>query len=250
MNDLIANPHCVGFPFTNNNERFEVAIIVTSHLDKHGERFSREAVIDVVRQIHNKLLPMRFNHDEVAGDQGAVLSAVDFKLNDGEIAVGVIAVHFDNYEQRQKYRIGEANLFFDQYKELINVKLLLALNDMKMLLYEPENMGISEALNAYLNSHYLDNNGKETVRKYNICNIGDFRVDVFPDDHLTAHFHIISKQRGINARISVDNLDLLSIKTGKQKISKRDLKLIKRFFRSQSEQYNKLKSESKRFICD
>jgi len=247
MNDLVANPHCVGFPFINNDERFEVAIVVTSHLDKHGERFSKKAVVDVVKQIKNKLLPMRFNHDETAGDQGAVLSAVDFKLNDGEIAVGIVAVHFDNDEQRQKYKIGEINPYFDQYKELINVDLLSALNDMKMLLNEPENMGIREALNAYLNSHYLDDNGKETVRKYNVCNIGDFSIDIFPGDHQPAHFHVLSKQRGINARISVDNLDLISIKAGERKISKRDLKLIKRFFQSQPGQYDKLKRDTSAF---
>lgn len=73
------------------------------------------------------------------------------------------------------------------------------------------------------------------VRKQNsgqlagtVGTIKGFSFTVYSNDH-GKHFHVIDKGKGINARFSFPQIELLNYKT-KNKIRPKDIKLIKNYF--------------------
>jgi hypothetical protein len=68
------------------------------------------------------------------------------------------------------------------------------------------------------------------IKKY-VASLGDLRIEVYPKDHKPEHFHVISKQRNINARFDIKTLELVSTKYGK--IMNSDIEKIQHLFRTQ-----------------
>lgn len=96
--------------------------------------------------------------------------------------------------------------------------------------------GIQEVLDSwvtFLNKHYEDiiedenDNFQIYIKKALAGKISDFRIVVYPNDHMPAHFHAISKQRNINARLDLYTLEPLPGEI----ISPKDLKKIQYMMR-------------------
>ncbi|GAG28127.1 unnamed protein product, partial [marine sediment metagenome] len=60
------------------------------------------------------------------------------------------------------------------------------------------------------------------------------------------HFHVISKQRKINARFNIETLDYINMKEGI--ISPKDIKKIQNFFKTHPGPLKLLKDEYSRFM--
>jgi len=88
---------------------------------------------------------------------------------------------------------------------------------------------LADDLTRHLDRTRLWEDGRVILIKAFISNIGDLEIHVY-SDHYPAHFHVISKQRGINARFSLDSCELLNIKDGKKKIKSDDVKKIRAYF--------------------
>jgi hypothetical protein len=55
----------------------------------------------------------------------------------------------------------------------------------------------------------------------------DLQIEVYPKNHQPSHFHVILKQRDINARFDIHTLELVNMKEGK--IKEGDIKKFKIF---------------------
>lgn len=63
--------------------------------------------------------------------------------------------------------------------------------------------------------------------KERVETINDLQVIIYSNDHNPPHFHVISKNRGINAKFTIENCELIS-----GKISSSDRKRIRAFYDS------------------
>lgn len=100
---------------------------------------------------------------------------------------------------------------------------------------------LRRSLENYLNMAELQDNGDIILRltKGLVGKVKDLRFIIHTDDHEPFHFHVESLQRHIDAKIRIDNLEPC---TG-SKISKGDLKIIRKFYAKEAE-YRKLKEAS------
>lgn len=70
--------------------------LATSHLDRHRERFTKEALESMVRQSNEKIIPLGIEHDPRIPPQGRILEANLVQLPDGEFAVEGIPEFFED----------------------------------------------------------------------------------------------------------------------------------------------------------
>ncbi|HEY9152739.1 MAG TPA: hypothetical protein VIN60_07630 [Anaerolineales bacterium] len=70
--------------------------MITTHIDKHNERFAPSALDDFVRSINQQYMPMGVEHDPRIPPIGRILSAHIEELEDGEYAVDGIAEMFES----------------------------------------------------------------------------------------------------------------------------------------------------------
>ena len=95
-------------------------------------------------------------------------------------------------------------------------------------------------MEQYLNRTQIREDGQIYEIRAFIEAIGDLRIEIFSRDHLDnpPHFHIISRQRGINARFHAHSLEYINTKHGK--LRTKDHKKIKHFFKTHPEAHKKL----------
>lgn len=83
-----------------------------------------------------------------------------------------------------------------------------------------ENFGISMVVEMAQINTKDDSNSYFPYNKYKIC--------IYGDDHIPAHFHIISKQEGFDIRINCVSGELVSVKKyGKRKKDSHFMDIIK-----------------------
>jgi hypothetical protein len=70
--------------------------LMTTHLDKHGERFSLEALESFKMQIESNIIPHGIDHDPRIEPVGRLLTAKIVKLDDGEYALDGISEIFND----------------------------------------------------------------------------------------------------------------------------------------------------------
>tara|TARA_R110001592_G_scaffold325782_6_gene606382 strand:- start:11375 stop:11731 length:357 start_codon:yes stop_codon:yes gene_type:complete len=75
------------------------------------------------------------------------------------------------------------------------------------------------SLNKHLNEPAL-------ATKERVSTIDDLRVIIYPNDHFPPHFHVLSKNKEINAKFKIENCELIS-----GKISSKNLKKIYAFYK-------------------
>jgi hypothetical protein len=63
------------------------AVMATTHVDGHNERFSLEALQSMKQHISSAYLPFTFNHDPRCAPMGRVINAEIIALADGEHAI-------------------------------------------------------------------------------------------------------------------------------------------------------------------
>lgn len=241
-----ANPHCLCFAIKHRDFDFAIGIGASTHLDSHGERISAEALQSMAAQVNTQYYPLLVNHEQVETPPGALVAAKCFELTDGETAMGILVGFHTTFAARLSFQIGKVNSNWKSYIDLIDVDLITKKHEDRMKDYQIVELTIEERLSAYLSSHKLHNNGRLEARKHLVGKIKDLKIEVYPDDHLPAHFHVTSKQRGIDARFSIESLKHLSSKRGK--VSSKDEKMVKQFFKVNPDALDYLRKKSADYL--
>ena len=68
-------------------------------------------------------------------------------------------------------------------------------------------------------------NDPALATKERVATIDDLQVIIFPNDHNPPHFHVLSKNKEINAKFTIERCELIS-----GEISSKNLKKIKAFY--------------------
>lgn len=102
---------------------------------------------------------------------------------------------------------------------------------------------LERALEFYLDTRALNSDGSILLIKRKLDTIDDLRIILRTKDHPPPHFHVISLQRNIDARFSIETLEVLSEKHYGRKITSDDIKKIQGFYRENPERYEVLKRE-------
>lgn len=94
--------------------------LATTHLDRHNERFSMEALESMVKQSNEGVIPLGSEHDPRIAPLGRVIHTELVKLEDGEFAVeGVAEIFngdFDGLEDVGNREIPVRHYQYDSYK--------------------------------------------------------------------------------------------------------------------------------------
>ena len=210
------------------------AIASTTHVDRRGTRFAKTALDGMIKNIRDKYLPYTKHHDP---NQllGVVLYGEVFQLNDGEFALGVVAGEYENNADRKKYTVGTKNTEFDRYKAELDMDGLKLTQSINALVPDPikpinqSKLSITELLALYLDYTRVNDAGQVyEIRQY-VSKTDGLEIHVYPKDHQhQEHYHVISKQRSINARFNTKTHQLISTKSGR--ISQKNIKKIQAFF--------------------
>lgn len=221
-----------------------LAIASTTHEDLHGMRISKSALLDFRNSISENYIRYQINHNDDGPKLGVLAGAKLFEFPDGETGLSVIIIKHSDPEKAAIFSVGGLNNVFDQFQEAIVVDFLLALHAVKMANYVRTELSLEDQLEAFFQSHIVGADGQIRTNKYLVTKVGGFRIEVYPEDHRPAHFHLISKPRKIDVRFTIDPLEWLSDKQGT--ISNKDEKIVKLFFRTHPSELKKLKLEAKR----
>ena len=210
---------------------------------------ARSALESGARQIRKKYVPFLIEHD-FDRQIGVLLNAKVAKLPDGEYGLFAVAGEFENEVERIAYKNGERNTVHKKYAEElegIEERVSLTSAESPEATPAPRNLNVAEQLAIHLDStKVLDTGEVYKVKRY-IASTGDLEIHVYPKDHPNenpGHFHIISKQRKIDARFNIDTLALLSHKNGS--FTNSDLKKITNFFETHPDALKSLREEHHR----
>jgi len=218
-------------------------IISTTHIDRHFERMSKECLEDMARQINTKYIPFRWNHQEDL-NLGVVLCGKVINLTDSESALIAVIGWFETEKEKHEYVYGKSNTEYKKYLvELGDISEFKdTLSGEKVEL--PSKISICDLLRIHLDSSKVLRDGSLIKIKRYIGSVDDLRIIVQTGDHPPPHFHVKSRQRGIDARFRLDTLELINVKKGS--IKSRDIKKIKNFFETNPSILQKLKDEGDR----
>jgi hypothetical protein len=226
----------------------EIGIVSTTHIDRHNERIARSALDSATEQIKERFIPQLIEHD---WNQhiGVILYGEVFQLKDGEYALGVVSGVFENNDERERYKTGQPNSVWRDYKKYLDIDKLLKIDGQNHLLNQSntpsKNLNVADLLEKHLDSTQFLPDGRIYKIKRFIVSTGDLRIEIYPRDHEhQPHFHVISKQRGINARFDIETLNLINMKWGT--IQEKDVKKIQNFFKIYPRYLEKLKNEYSR----
>lgn len=228
--------------------KITTAIASTTHLDRHDERMAKSALDSFTKGICKKFIPVLIEHDPNR-QIGVLLYGKVVKLDDGEYALYVVLGEFENELEKQKYLNGSPNKVWGKYvsylagiKDSTNPSSVNSNTPKIMDNYKDPN--IVGLLETHLDSTQIWTDGRIYKIKRFIASAGDLQIHVHPKDHFPAHFHVLSKQRGIDARFDLETLDLINTKVGK--VREEDIKKIKNFFEIHTDALEKLRSEHQR----
>ncbi len=221
-----------------------VAIASTTHIDLHNQRMAKIALDGMAEQIRSKYIPQLIEHDPNRMI-GVLLEGKVIEMDDGEFALYVVGGIFDNEEEKHSYEIGSKNLVWRKYSDYLNeVNTEIKQKDIYSTKKESEDLSITDLLEIHLDSTKIWIDGSVYFVKHFIASTKDLSIHVYPKDHWPAHFHVISKQRNIDARFDLDTLDLISEKRGL--ITQADIKKIKHLLQFNPIIFDKLRSEHAR----
>lgn len=223
-----------------------IGIASTTHIDHHNERMAKSALDSMADQINKKYIPQLVEHNWNR-HVGVLLYGEVFQLKDGEYALCVVTGLFENEDEKNEFKSGQSNKVWQNYKHYLNIEELSGLSNRKEPDLVSQNripVNVADLLETHLDSTQVLPDGRVYKIKRFIVATGDLRIEAYPKDHEPSHFHVISKQRGINARFNIHSLELVNMKEGK--IKKDDIKKIQDFFRKSPKILEKLKNEHKR----
>jgi|GEM_PF-1777789 len=220
--------------------RITTGIASTTHIDRRGTRFAKENLISMAETITKKYLPYTNEHDP---DQllGIVLYGEVFQLNDGEFALGFVAGEFESQEDRDEYIVGMKNTNPDSFKKFLNIPTLRISQTIHNMVPDPikpvvqSELSLSESLALHLDYTRVNDAGQVYEIRQFVDKTDGLSIEVYPKDHnYQQHYHVISIQRGINARFDTKTHELISHKLGRIKAS--DIKKIQAYFKHPANQ--------------
>lgn len=227
--------------------RLITGIASTTHVDLHGERIAKSALSQFAEQICSKFIPTLIEHDPNR-QIGILLYGKVAQLEDGEFALYVVSGIFDCDKEEAQYKVGSPNIVWQQYTHYLsdikptgNPNLNKNVDSKHKI--ENNNSSVVDLLETHLDSTQIWNDGRVYKIKRFISSSKDLRIYVYKD-HLPPHFHVISKQRAIDARFNLNTLEYINSKKGG--IRESDIKKIQNFFELHPEILLKLKNEHTR----
>ena len=220
-------------------------IASTTHVDAHYECFSKEALESGAEQIRSRFLPFLRNHDP-SQQIGVILYGRVEPLEDGEYALYFVGGIFESEDERARYVSGAPNTVSQQFASYLDrprerIRQRPNGEDRSgddRIENDPNNL--AALLETHLDSTSVWIDGRVIKVKHLIASTGDLSVHVYRD-HAPPHFHVISRQRRINAKFHLDTLEPI-----KGSISSNDVKKIKDFFRLRPAALQKLRDEHAR----
>jgi hypothetical protein len=219
-------------------------IASTTHIDRHNDQMAKSALDSMAKQIKERFIPQLVEHDPNQ-HIGVILYGEVFQLKDGEYALGVVSGIFENNEEKEIFKTGQPNNIWQDYKKYLDIDTLLKLNEhnhqTKQINSSQKGLNIADLLETHLDSTQVLPDGTVYKTKRFIASTGDLRIEVYPKDHNPPHFHVISKQRGIDARFDIETLNLINTKQGT--IRENDVRKIQNFFKIYPKCLEKLRSE-------
>lgn len=223
-------------------------IATTTHVDKYNEQMGKSALDDMARQIREKYIPQLIEHDPNR-QIGVILYGEVFQLADKEYALGIVSGIFENKEEAENFKTGESNNAWEDFRKDLDINKLLQLNNencqqKNAKVTDSSKLNITDLLAIHLDSTQVLPDGTVYKIKRFIVSVGDLKIEVYPKDHAPQHFHVISKQRNIDARFDIKTLNLLNTKHGN--MNEKDIKKIQNFFKLNPFYLKKLKSEYER----
>lgn len=222
-------------------------IASTTHIDRHNERMAKSALDGMAEQIKKRFIPQLVEHDQNQ-HVGVILYGEVFQLKDGEYALGTVSGIFENNKEKETFKTGQSNNVWQDYKKYLNIDELLKMNEKnhqtKQTNSSSKDSNIADLLETYLDSTQVLPDGTVYKIKRFIASTGDLRIEIYPKDHNPQHFHVISKQRKIDARFDIETLDLINTKSGN--IQTNDIRKIQNFFKTSPTYLEKLKTEHTR----
>lgn len=224
-------------------------IASTTHIDRHYDKMAKSALDGMAKQINETFIPHLIEHDPNQ-HIGVILYGEVFQLNDGEYALGFVAGIFENSIERERFKTGYPNDVSNKYRKYLDIAELVKMVDQNHQSHTidvlPREFSLPHLLELHLDSTQVSPDGSVYKVKRFIASSGDLKIEVFPKDHTPEHFHVTSKQRGIDARFDLNTLDLISMKRGS--IKDKDIRKIMDFFETHPEALVKLREEHAR-LC-
>ncbi len=212
----------------------QTIIASTTHIDRHRERMSVEALEGMASKVNREYIPYLIEHD-FNRQIGVLLSAKVEKMDD-EYALLVVTGIFETEEEFDLYPNGAKNEVWREYMEYLNF-----VPESGVRTEEVETpQTLEQKLETYLDSTKVLPDGTIYRIKHFVTSVNDLEVHVWPKDHDPAHFHVISKQRNFDARFDLNTLEFLSNKSGRAK--KKDVKKIQSFFKNRPDAWADLKN--------
>jgi hypothetical protein len=148
---------------------------------------------------------------------------------------------FEDESEYLKYPVREKNIVWQKYLHLLDDVSTDVQNSRSTDSLEEEDSSIAVLLERHLDSTAIWEDGTVYKVKHLIARSKDLEFHIYPKDHYPPHFHVISKQRGIDARFHIETIELVSMKKGSIKNS--DAKKVKNFFETYPNMLKKLKDE-------
>lgn len=216
----------------------------TTHIDRHNEQMAKSALVDGAKQVNERFIPFLIEHDP---DKhiGVALYGEVFQLKDCEYALGIVTGIFEDNKEKEMFKTGQPNNVWQDYKKYLDIGELLKMNEQNhpanQIISYSKNLNTADLLEMHLDSTQVLPDGTVYKIKRFIAATGDLRIEVYPKDHIPKHFHVISRQRGINARFDIETLNLINTK--QSNIQEKDIKKIRNFFTTFPESLEKLRSE-------
>ena len=222
-------------------------IASTTHIDRHNEQMAKSALNGMAEQIKERFIPQLVEHDPNQ-HIGVILYGEVFQLKDGEYALGIVSGIFENNKEKETFKTGRSNNVWQNYKKYLNIDELLKMNEKnhqtRQTNSSSKDSNIADLLETHLDSTQVLPDGTVYKIKRFIASTGDLRIEIYPKDHNPQHFHVISRQRKIDARFDIETLDLINTKSGN--IQANDIRKIQNFFKAFPVYLEKLKTEHTR----
>lgn len=221
------------------------AIASTTHIDRHNEKMAKSALDGMAEQACSKYIRFLIEHDPNKAI-GVIFAAKVLPMSDGEWALVTVAGLWETEEERGAYRYGTENIVWQRYMPILEeIPVPIESQNGENFEREPTPKNLAGLIELQLNSTAVWEDGTVIKIKRFVARTGDLEVHIYPNDHHPAHFHVISKQRGINARFDLNTFELIDEKQGT--ISSKDQKKIKNLFESDSRAKSLLEREYSRF---
>lgn len=210
---------------------------------------TKSAFDGVVKQLQAKYIPLLINHD---WDQhiGVNFNARVVRLPDGEYALLIASGIFTDKSESATYPTGAPNTVWADYESVLDdveaqvPELLSTAASRDRPKSEPYPPTLAGQLELHLDSTTIAPDGSVYLIKQRVATIRDLEINVYPKDHDPPHFHVLSKQRNLDARFHVYTLELINEKHGK--IKPKEVRQIQDFFKSNSKMHAHLKGEYER----